>query len=91
MTLYLFGGFRVDLDPCFGGLKSARNPKKGIMNCELSDFSIPVKVESMDNFNKKLPAYFFKKTDCNLKFSALFFAVAPSAQFSFNFSSHFAV
>ena len=26
-----FGGFRADLDPCFGGLKSARNPQKGII------------------------------------------------------------
>ena len=31
MALCLFGGFRVDLDPLFGGLKSARNPKKGVI------------------------------------------------------------
>ena len=31
IALCLFGGFWADLEPPFGGLKSARNPQKGIM------------------------------------------------------------
>ena len=59
MTLYLFGGFRVDLDPYFGGLKSARNPQNFIMKIMLTKI-----FANMDEFRLHTKELIKSRFDC---------------------------